>query len=100
MLREEYSSKQGEIQSLKKTQDDLNANRDKISNYIRIMKEETAALDTNIKVGGYPKRGLERSDKLINSTSKKSLLILRLTEVRTLYRVRLVVCHMGWVDIN
>ena len=41
MLREEYSSKQGEIQSLKKTQDDLNANRDKISNYIRIMKEET-----------------------------------------------------------
>ena len=50
MLREEYSSKQGEIQSLKKTQDDLNANRDKISNYIRIMKEETAALDANIKV--------------------------------------------------
>lgn len=49
MLREEYSSKQGEIQSLKKTQDDLNANKDKISNYIRIMKEETAALDTNIK---------------------------------------------------
>ena len=53
MLREEYSSKQGEIQSLKKTQDDLNANRDKISNYIRIMMEETAALDANITVRGY-----------------------------------------------
>ena len=50
LLREEYSSKQGEIQSLKKTQDDLAASKDKINNYIRIMKDETTALDNNIKV--------------------------------------------------
>ena len=50
MLREEYSSKQGEIQSLKKTQDDLNANKDKITNYIKVMKDETQALDANIQV--------------------------------------------------
>jgi ESCRT-I complex subunit TSG101 len=50
LLREEYSSKQGEIQSLRKTQDDLAASRNKIENYVRIMKEETNVLDRNIKV--------------------------------------------------
>ena len=69
MLREEYSSKQGEIQSLKKTQDDLNANRDKISNYIRIMREETAALDANITV----RRGYSNIHDGLDTNKRESL---------------------------